>query len=228
MSKLDSLLHDAICAEDTALLEDAARHKHRFSPRYRREMRNMFHPNRGTRRRSGRLLAAVLAATLLVGSVTAAAFWTELQSFFHVAFPRFMGLQSTPPVQPTQDFYDLPTDWGSVWLPMQLPEGYTFYRADVQEHVKKIEYISASGDILIFSQSNGVSYKLEDSEGIPIHDLNVGSSSAYAWEKINHTKITRVLVWSAENITFTLSGQLTFDELIAIGETLQLTEIGEC
>lgn len=227
MSKLDSLLHDAIRAEDEALLADAARHTHRFSPQYRRELRRMFHPNSGVRRVSRRIWAAVLAAVLLVGSVTATAFWSELQSFFQVTFPRYMGLQSEAPVQPTQDFYDLPDDWESVWLPEKLPEGYVFQSTSTLGHTQKIMFSSADGNTLEFCQSRNGSFVFDDSEGVVVPNLFVSSFSAYAFEKEVDGQTTRLIEWNNGTVSFMLRGSLSFESLIEIGENLQYTEIGE-
>lgn len=77
-----------------------------------------------------------MAATvlLLLGVLTAGAFWEQLNIFFTQVHDTYTKLYVTPraPEDLAPDI-DIPSDWTSYWYPQDMPEGYVFsdaYNAD--------------------------------------------------------------------------------------------------
>ena len=227
MSKLDSLIEAALLREDEELLRLAdAAEEHTFSPAFEAELDARIH---ATPKRSSavvkRIIALVVAAVLLIGS--AFAFWDEIIGLIVKVFPQYSELRTIPNVAPIEVFYDFPSDWSEVWIPEYIATDYTYLNATELYTVKQLHFISSTGSELLFEQCTEDNIAFSDNEGTSVPDILISSHITNAFEKQIDTHMFRSIAWTDGEYYFFLSGFTSFDELVSMGESISLREIGE-
>lgn len=227
MNDLDRMISEEIDDEALFALADGAEHE--FSPKYRKEMAALYrkadaHPKRRMKP-IRRIIAIAAVVAILTSSVTVAAFWGDIGRFFIASFGKYVEL-STAPVELREEdiFKEVPEEWGNFWYPDSLKEGYNFNRALAKESRRIIIFSDVDGGELCFSQWTNDDVLRPDQEGEICGGIYVGTYEAYAIEKEIQGEIQRNLYWTNENISFELQGNLTFEELCSIAESLILIE----
>lgn len=230
MSKLDTLMRDALLQEDKTLLQSAAdQEPHHFSPAYLVQLHALAAspPRRPMKFVAKRIAAIALAAVLLISSVTAAAFWGDLSVLLARFFPQYATFLVQSETEPEHLFYDLPDDWGAVWVPMYIPEGYHFSAAYVRQYAKQMIFTDGTGANITLSQiaDDGLTYS--DVETGPVVDMYVSGYHAYGLHKTFDGTLFNILKWTDGSTVFYIRAALDFQTLVTIGESLKLTETGD-
>lgn len=224
MDDLDHAIFSSVDAEDEALLKAAQGDDHTFSDAYQRKMDLLYRNGRGAKRPvrwKKRLIATIVAAALLVSTVTAGAFWKEISVFFESLYSQYTDLAAVRQPAPSMPILDKSLNsWSGFWFPGYLPDGYSFSRAKENPSVKSITFISDSGEYLDFEQMSSIAVVGNDTEGTPVDGITVGDFETFAFEKSLDGLITKILIWSDGNTLFRLTGFISFDELVGVAEQI--------
>lgn len=231
-NEIDDLIDSAVDLDDDILLAMGDGEEHVFSSRYQNRMRQ-FYEKTGRRSRRGfplhkRLAASILVAVLLAGTLTAGAFWPELISFFRTVHDKYTELNTISSHTPNlPDDHQILDNWDTYWWPSYLPEGYAFLSANDSSQRRIMLFSSEENDILCFEQISDVKSMFTDNEGTNIPGITVREFESYAFEKLVDDIPQRMLVWTDSIFSFSLSGSLSFNELVQIAEHIVYIETQE-
>lgn len=227
MNDLDRMISEEIDDEALFALADGAGHE--FSPKYQKEMAALYRKARAHPKRLmkpiRRVIAIAAVIAILTSSVTVAAFWEDIGRFFAASFGEYVELSTVPVESRKEDFFkEVPEEWGNFWYPDSLKEGYRFDRAEAKGTRKIIVFSGVDGGELYFFQWMDDEVLRLDQEGEICEGIYVGTYEAYAIEKEILGETQRSIYWVNEDISFELQGNLTFEELCDIAESLILIE----
>ena len=219
MNQIDEMIRESILDDDDALLKAAEQAEHIFSEQFYEGLEALQRRGPARRRRRflpGRVLAVAATVLLLLGVLTAGAFWEQLNIFFTQVHDTYTKLYVTPraPEDLAPDI-DIPSDWTSYWYPQDMPEGYVFsdaYNAD------------GASQVITFLQCDASTPLLNDNEATEAEGIYVNGFSAYAIEKEVAGTELRVLSWSQGGSNLYLQGGCAFDELLEIAESMRLIQ----
>lgn len=224
MDDLDHAIFSSVDAEDEALLKAAQGDDHTFSDAYQRKMDLLYRNGRGAKRPvrwKKRLLATIVAAALLVSTVTAGAFWKEISVFFESLYSQYTDLAAVRQPAPSMPILDKSLDnWDSYWYPFYLPSGFCFQSAHERSRVRSIVFEAEANGRLYFEQMPAAFVVGNDTEGTPVDGISVGDFETFAFKKEIDGSVTRILIWSDGNTSFRLTGFISFDELVGVAEQI--------
>lgn len=229
MNQIDEMIRESILDDDDALLKAAEQAEHTFSEQFYEGLEALQRRGPARRRRRflpGRVLAVAATVLLLLGVLTAGAFWEQLNIFFTQVHDTYTKLYVTPraPEDLAPDI-DIPSDWTSYWYPQYTPEGYVFsdaYYADGS--TKVIVFSNDEAQVISLLQCDASTPLLNDNEANAAEGIYVNGFSAYAVEKELAGTELRVLSWSQGGSNLCLQGECAFDELLEIAESMRLIQ----
>ena len=229
MNQIDEMIRESILDDDDALLKAVEQAEHTFSEQFYEGLEALQRRGPARRRRRflpGRVLAVAATVLLLLGVLTAGAFWEQLNIFFTQVHDTYTKLYVTPraPEDLAPDI-DIPSDWTSYWYPQYTPEGYVFsdaYYADGS--TKVIVFSNDEAQVISLLQCDASTPLLNDNEANAAEGIYVNGFSAYAVEKELAGAELRLLSWSQGGSNLCLQGECAFDELLEIAESMRLIQ----
>ena len=176
-----------------------------------------------------RLLVAAAVLVLMVGVVSARAFWDELADFFrtwyedHVTIDLMDGKHSeseseTPEIK-------VPLDWKQYWYIEELPTGVIVEKYRDSTVAKYIFYRTSSDAQLVFSFAKSDVLWDFDSEWEKISGISVTSYDTVAYRKKDLSSVA--LCWENGEYFFCLEGDLPIDEMVEMAENVVYVEVDE-
>ena len=183
MNQIDEMIRESILDDDDALLKAVEQAEHTFSEQFYEGLEALQRRGPARRRRRflpGRVLAVAATVLLLLGVLTAGAFWEQLNLFFTQVHDTYTKLYVTPraPEDLAPDV-DIPSDWTSYWYPQDMPEGYIFsdaYNADGA--IKAIVFSNGSSQVITLLQCDASTPLFNDNEANMAEEIYVNGFSA--------------------------------------------------
>ncbi|WP_279068104.1 DUF4367 domain-containing protein [Intestinimonas butyriciproducens] len=229
MNQIDEMIRESILDDDDALLKAVEQAEHIFSEQFYEGLEALQRRGPARRRRRflpGRVLAVAATVLLLLGVLTAGAFWEQLNLFFTQVHDTYTKLYVTPRApEDTASDVGIPSDWTNYWYPQDMPEGYVFsdaYNADGA--IKAIVFSNGSSQVITLLQCDASTPLFNDNEATEAEGIYVNGFSAYAVEKEVAGTELRVLSWSQGGSNLYLQGGCAFDELLEIAESMRLIQ----
>ena len=228
MNQIDEMIRESILDDDDALLKAAEQAEHTFSEQFYEGLEALQRRGPARRRRRflpGRVLAVAATVLLLLGVLTAGAFWEQLNLFFTQVHDTYTKLYVTPraPEDLAPDV-DIPSDWTSYWYPQDMPEGYVFSGAYTYSGIRAIDFSDRGSRMITLLQCDVNTPLLNDNEATEAEGIYVNGFSAYAVEKEVAGTELRLLSWSQGGSNLCLQGECAFDELLEIAESMRLIQ----
>lgn len=117
----------------------------------------------------------------------------------------------------TENGLESQIDWESYYLPEYIPERYTYSKSENFGDIKIVFYSDAKGKEIQFSQTPvNPEYQIDTEEAI-VADVTVNGEKAILVEKEG----LLTLIWTTDEKTFHIIGELERDEIIKMAENLK-------
>ncbi|MDW7662683.1 MAG: DUF4367 domain-containing protein [Bacillota bacterium] len=118
----------------------------------------------------------------------------------------------------TENGLESQIDWESYYLPEYIPERYTYSKSENFGDIKIVFYSDAKGKEIQFSQTPvNPEYQIDTEEAI-VADVTVNGEKGILVEK----EELLTLIWTTDEKTFHIIGEINKDEIIKMAESLKL------
>jgi len=108
-------------------------------------------------------------------------------------------------------------DWDSYYALEYIPEGYTYVNNEIFGEIKIIFYVDPSGKEIQFSQAPANPEYQIDTEDAVVTEVMVSDARGILAQKEGLT----TLIWTTDEKTFHIIGEIKKDEIIKMAESLK-------
>lgn len=222
-SILYKAIEQAIIIPESKKLNEICEIDYEFSDHYRKKIKRLIN-NRNKSyypliKTNIRKVVCLIAAILLMGSITVAAY-KPLRDWFVGLFAQYN--EENVEVVAVQGDIDeeAVSENINIYEPTYIPEGYKLKIRSNDSCIYTVIYENNEGNIIEYTQSNLLAYYNIDTKKLTSEKIEINCCQALIVYNDEYSSLT----WSDNNYTYYISGDISKSDIILIGNSLKMTK----
>jgi len=116
------------------------------------------------------------------------------------------------------DYSNIPSNWGEIYVPEHVPEGFKIVNTKNLSDVKIIHYEDDNKRFIVFEQSKSEKSNIRvDTENAAVQEVKINDAKGLLVEK--NGLIT--IVWHNNDLSFSLMSRIDKEELLKMAESIK-------